>query len=252
MERIIEKRIREKLPGKAIQWGAIGDVGIIAENMKINSSLMGALPQPIESCLNVMDLLLHNEQPVVSSMIVAHKQRIEKVDAFNSVLNIIGISDVKSISINSTLSELGMDSLMSVEIKQVLEREFGIIKTAQELRVLSVEQLQQISYGIQRQNEERNVKLMALFQGLKNLGDEKLCTQTLVKLPSNYIEGERDKLTLIVPGIESVVSDDIRKLCTKINESTFVLQLHNCFEKKALPDLVSHVIGVNLLTKFIY
>lgn len=27
MERIIEKRVRDNLPGKAIQWGAVGEVG---------------------------------------------------------------------------------------------------------------------------------------------------------------------------------------------------------------------------------
>ena len=31
MERICEARVREGLPGLAVQWGAVGDVGLLAE-----------------------------------------------------------------------------------------------------------------------------------------------------------------------------------------------------------------------------
>jgi fatty acid synthase len=31
MERICEARVRDGLPGLAIQWGAVGDVGLVAD-----------------------------------------------------------------------------------------------------------------------------------------------------------------------------------------------------------------------------
>jgi hypothetical protein len=31
MERICETRVRDGLPGLAVQWGAVGDVGLVAE-----------------------------------------------------------------------------------------------------------------------------------------------------------------------------------------------------------------------------
>jgi fatty acid synthase len=31
MERICEARVRDGLPGLAVQWGAVGDVGLLAE-----------------------------------------------------------------------------------------------------------------------------------------------------------------------------------------------------------------------------
>lgn len=37
----------------------------------------------------------------------------------------------------ATLAELGMDSMMAVEIKQSLEREFEIFLTAQDIRTLT-------------------------------------------------------------------------------------------------------------------
>jgi fatty acid synthase len=40
-----------------------------------------------------------------------------------------GIRDLKTISLNSTLAELGLDSMTTVEIKQALEREFEVYLT---------------------------------------------------------------------------------------------------------------------------
>jgi len=52
---------------------------------------------------------------------------------------------MKKISQNTSLSELGMDSMMVVEIKQILEREFDIFFTAQEIRNLTFAKLNEIS-----------------------------------------------------------------------------------------------------------
>lgn len=46
---------------------------------------------------------------------------------------------------HSTLAELGMDSMMAVEIKQSLEREFEVFLTAQEIRSLTFARLEELS-----------------------------------------------------------------------------------------------------------
>jgi fatty acid synthase len=48
-----------------------------------------------------------------------------------------GIRDLKTVSQNSTLADLGMDSMTAVEIKASLEREFEIYLTPQEIRNLT-------------------------------------------------------------------------------------------------------------------
>lgn len=100
----------------------------------------GTLQQRISSCLAELDTLLSSvTEPIVSSMVVAEK-RIGgdgKSNLIESVLNIMGIRDIKTVSNNATLSEVGMDSLMAVEIKQTLEREFEIFLTPQDLRSLT-------------------------------------------------------------------------------------------------------------------
>jgi len=52
---------------------------------------------------------------------------------------------MKAISYNSTLAEIGMDSMMAVEIKQTLEREFDIFLTAQEILSLTFAKLIKMS-----------------------------------------------------------------------------------------------------------
>lgn len=142
MERIIEQRHREGLPAKAIQWGAVGEVGLVADmaEERIDMEIGGTLQQRISSCLTELDTLLTTrDEPIVSSMVVAEK-RIGgdgKYNLIESVLNIMGIRDIKTVSRNATLSEVGMDSLMAVEIKQTLEREFEIFLTPQDLRGLT-------------------------------------------------------------------------------------------------------------------
>jgi len=47
------------------------------------------------------------------------------------------------------LAELGMDSMMTVEIKQSLEREFEVILTAQEIRSLTFARLSELSAAME-------------------------------------------------------------------------------------------------------
>jgi fatty acid synthase len=56
-----------------------------------------------------------------------------------------GIRDLKTVSQNSTLAELGMDSMTAVEIKDTLEREFDIYLTPQEIRSLTFARLNELS-----------------------------------------------------------------------------------------------------------
>lgn len=76
MERICERRAAAGLPGLAIQWGAIGDVGLVAEWQDNNKELIigGTLQQKISSCLEKLEHFLLQDRPVVSSMVVAEKR----------------------------------------------------------------------------------------------------------------------------------------------------------------------------------
>ena len=62
------------LLGLAVQWGAIGDVGVVLETMGTNSTVVGGtLPQRITSCLAALDCFLNQPCPVMSSYVPAEK-----------------------------------------------------------------------------------------------------------------------------------------------------------------------------------
>lgn len=208
MERIIEQRVQDKLPGKAIQWGAIGEVGLVAEMYQGRSDVevLGTLQQRVESCLNVLDVLLTSSQAIVSSVVVADKSSSDQhhdgqLTLIKTVMKIMGIRDIKAVSKNASLAELGMDSLMAVEIKQVLEREFDVFLTAQQLRALTFAKLEEMSNtgakpdaNATASTSNHQAQSEVLF---RNLGDESLSHVTL--LPINDVKSSHSN-AIFIPG----------------------------------------------------
>ena len=82
--------------GLAIQWGAIGDVGVVISSLGDNDTEVGGtLPQRISSCLSAMDTFLcHPRAAVLSSYVVADKKMssstAESKDIVGTVFNILG------------------------------------------------------------------------------------------------------------------------------------------------------------------
>lgn len=94
MERICERRSQEGLHGLAIQWGAIGDVGVLID-MQDNVgavSLSGTLQQKISSCIEKLEEFLLQEQPIVTSMVVAEKRldAVSTISVVDTIAKIMG------------------------------------------------------------------------------------------------------------------------------------------------------------------
>ncbi|PKU31498.1 fatty acid synthase [Limosa lapponica baueri] len=151
MERICEQRHHDGLPGLAIQWGAIGDVGILLRTMGNNDIVVGGtVPQPISSCLEVLDVFLNQPHPVMSSFVLAEKVSVKNEggsqrDLVEAVAHILGVRDVSSLNAESSLADLGLDSLMGVEVRQTLERDYDIVMTMREIRLLTINKLRELS-----------------------------------------------------------------------------------------------------------
>ncbi|XP_022703888.1 fatty acid synthase-like [Varroa jacobsoni] len=153
MERICEQRRAQGLAGLAIQWGAIGDVGVVLETMGGNETVVGGtLPQRIISCFNVMDQFMAQDHPVVSSLVKAEIVKTaagsSSADLCASVAHVLGVKDASKLNQNTTLGELGMDSLMGVEVKQLLERELDVHLTIQDIRTLNMAKIKEMQSGM--------------------------------------------------------------------------------------------------------
>uniref|UniRef100_A0ABI7YC33 Fatty acid synthase n=1 Tax=Felis catus TaxID=9685 RepID=A0ABI7YC33_FELCA len=160
MERVCEKRQHDGLPGLAIQWGAVGDVGIVLESMGSNDVVIGGtLPQRIASCLEVLDVFLNQPHPVLSSFVLAekkataHNDSSSRQDPMEAVAHILGIRDLATVNLDSSLADLGLDSLMGVEVRQMLEREHDLVMSMRDIRQLTLRKLQELSSKAGTANE---------------------------------------------------------------------------------------------------
>ncbi|CAG4972769.1 unnamed protein product [Parnassius apollo] len=151
MERIVEQRQADGLPGLAVQWGAIGEVGLIVETMGGDETEVGGtVPQRVASCMAALGSLLARPHAVTASMVLADKRRAAaapKHDLLHAVANILGIKDPSKVSETANLAELGMDSLMGAEIKQTLERGYDVVLGVQEIRALTFAKLRTLAGG---------------------------------------------------------------------------------------------------------
>lgn len=148
LEKVCERRRKEGFHGLAIQWGAVGDVGVVAELLGGNSVVIaGSLPQRIPSCLHVLSKFLTSPGAVYSSIVPADKKKYGsdgKEDLLKIVCHVLGVKDSSTLDSDTTLGDLGMDSLMAVEIRQALEREFDMVLSAQEVRCLKIGDIEQL------------------------------------------------------------------------------------------------------------
>uniref|UniRef100_A0A8C3PVK3 Fatty acid synthase n=1 Tax=Chrysolophus pictus TaxID=9089 RepID=A0A8C3PVK3_CHRPC len=150
MERICEQRHHDGLPGLAVQWGAIGDVGILKAMGNREVVIGGTVLQQISSCLEVLDMFLNQPHPVMSSFVLAEKVSVKSEggsqrDLVEAVAHILGVRDVSSLNAESSLADLGLDSLMGVEVRQTLERDYDIVMTMREIRLLTINKLRELS-----------------------------------------------------------------------------------------------------------
>lgn len=104
MERICEKRRRDGLPGTGIQWGFMGDVGIVVNSLSGNEWYMtGIGVQRVTSYLNTLDNILLNNWEVLSSIVPMKQQSFpglhdheDKLDlAISAIYNVLGILENK-------------------------------------------------------------------------------------------------------------------------------------------------------------
>ncbi|VVC40005.1 Hypothetical protein CINCED_3A009213 [Cinara cedri] len=147
MERICEIRRSEGLPALAIEWGAIGDVGLATSMAEGNKEVVvsGTKQQNIANSLEIMDhLLIQKNYPIVTSIVVAEKSAKKCSNALvDTVIDILGHKDFKNISLHSTLAELGIDSMMTVEIKHLLEVQLEVFLMPKDIRGITFTKLQE-------------------------------------------------------------------------------------------------------------
>ncbi|EFN85168.1 Fatty acid synthase [Harpegnathos saltator] len=230
MERICERRSQKGLHGLAIQWGAFDDIGVLIDISDMKEKYTGGtVQQNINSCIEKLEEFLLQEQPIVASMVLDKKnsKKVSTISVVDAVANIMGFKNVKAISGHIRLPELGMDSLMAVEIKQTLENNFGIYLTAQGIRNLNFAKLSEMCNQEARDEKlpSNNLSDVNDLPGINTLirvmdkgySNPDIC----MDLPTKSNKPERD--IFLLPGIDGC-GNIFNMLASKIEGSAMCLQ----------------------------
>lgn len=80
------------------------------------------------------------------------------MDPVNTFVSFTGITDISGVSSSTNLIDLGLDSLMTTEIRQNLERHFGIVLPVSDIRKMTVKQLKDYSKDTDRPRKKESAK----------------------------------------------------------------------------------------------
>jgi fatty acid synthase len=158
-DELCRRRHAEGLPGLAIQWGPINDVGFFFDNMhQIDISSIRAKPQSIDSCMQLLEESLLDNVPVTASVVhydefgsiqAVDRERNSSKQLVEEIKSILGLPVDAQIDYEKRLIELGVDSLMVVEIRHRLREGYGINVGPAEIRDLSANELVDMYTSIQ-------------------------------------------------------------------------------------------------------
>ena len=107
----------------------------------------GILLQRISSCLDVLDRFMQSSSPVLSSIVKAdlENERDKSEDeVLHQLCNHLGIDRRPG---DETLGDVGLDSMMAVEIQQRLERDYDITLALSDIKKITVGELKEFRDG---------------------------------------------------------------------------------------------------------
>lgn len=136
---------------------------------------------------------------------------------------------------------------MGVEIQQILERDYDVVLSSQEMRSLTLSQLEKRVNSKDISSAPSEMIDGVLHQDLALLmtsfGNESDSKQTILKLESASEENKTK--VLIIPGIEGMAGDAWIEIAKKIRQPTYILQLANTTNAATIEELVEIVSKVN-------
>lgn len=138
VEQIIELRHKKGLPAKVIQWNTV-------DNDEDESNYEIIQYKKISLHLDNMDYLMTINKPIVTSTIdIENVKETCKESLLEAVMRILSIKDIKSISLHSSLAELGLNSLTAVEMRQTLDRDYNVILSPMDLASITISFLEKL------------------------------------------------------------------------------------------------------------
>jgi len=153
----------------------------------------------------------------------------------------------KTVAQNISLLELGMDSMMTIEIKQTLEREYEIFLTAQDIRNLNFAKLVEMrDKDLERQKAqksetiEQTIELSDIQLMLQILYNVDLPTETCIELQTKM--DPRKIKVFLLPSIHGC-GQIFNPLASKIRPFATALQ-YGLVNTMSIPEYADHLLPV--------
>ena len=157
IERICELRRKDGLHGLAIQWAAIADVGywdnMTPDDGNVSKTFYIYSHQSVKSCLNVLDKVLQLDHSVVASYVECQNDTYvtsandDGKSEITKIARLLNIDDLSKIKTSSMLAELGVDSLMAINIKIDLDKFTKIPLSLNDILKLTIDDIDKIFYA---------------------------------------------------------------------------------------------------------
>ena len=225
---------------------------MVIENLGSNDTVIGGtLPQRMTSCLETIDYFLQRAEhlPVVSSYILAEKiqkssgSKENTASLIETIANILGISDASTMSSESTLADLGLDSLGSVEIKQLLEQKYSVsLANSKEIQQLTVKRLKEIDAS-SSSSSLMAVKETKAESVLPSINLRQWLPQDILVLLKEKPPGKKSEYLFLIHPIEGHI-EMFRSLVQHLPITVYGLQSTNDVPDTSIEDIAAYYIKV--------
>jgi len=194
----------------------------------------------LNKIINILILIYVVQKYILLSIIY----RVTSLDIFAD------IKDLKTVDQYTSLAELGMNSMMAVEIKQTLEREYDIFLTAEDFRNLNFAKLTEMcDKELELENVEQTTETPTIQMFIQILGNEELSTETCMELETKM--DPRKIKVFLLPGIQGC-GKIFNSLASKIRPIATALQygITNTRSKHmSIPEYADHLLPVRICRK---
>ncbi len=173
MEAIAEQRRADGYHALAVRWGPVADVGFVARGQhtagldieRSSPSQLGAavehfIPQSIDSCLATLDTLLSLPTSAESAVFTIYQPQMRPAASLASgqnadttgtqtgllqrVLRLLALEPHDTLPLNTCLQDLGVDSLLVIEIQSIIHQHTNRPMGSTEVQALTLAQIQQL------------------------------------------------------------------------------------------------------------
>lgn len=164
-----------------------------------------------------------------------------KSSLIKTISHILGIKDPENLEANVTLGELGMDSLMGVEVKQAIERDYDVVLSMNDVRKLTVGKIREIGAGKAKAVVELTAEQAEGAAGVDAALEETLMPKVAVTYLNDIVNGDP---IIFLPQLDATY-EQMLPIAAKLNRPAIGLNwTKECKDLKTVPSVASYYIDV--------